>query len=147
MHRRILIVEDEASLRRIIARNLTRRGDLVQEAETAEGAVSLLRAGQVDLILLDICLPDRSGWDVLRDMRDRQVSVPTIVISAVRVSPQRLAEFRPLAYLPKPFPLDALLRLVESDDLPASAEAIREPMHSTAGQRADVVGSPEESYR
>jgi hypothetical protein len=35
-----------------------------------------------------------------------------VVLSAVRVSPRRLAEFRPLAYLPKPFPLDSLLRLV-----------------------------------
>jgi hypothetical protein len=38
--------------------------------------------------------------------------VPTIVISAVRMTQSRLGEFRPLAYLPKPFPLEALLRLV-----------------------------------
>ncbi len=147
MHRRILIVEDEEPLRRIIARNLTRRGYPVQEAETAEEAISLLRAGQVDLILLDICLPDRSGWDVLRGMRERGASVPTIVVSAVRVSPQRLAEFRPLAYLPKPFPLDALLRLVEGDGLPAAPEASPEAVHPAIGRRADPVGSLEWSQR
>ncbi len=38
-------------------------------------------------------------------------SAPVVVLSAVRVSPGRLAEFRPLAYLPKPFPIEALLRL------------------------------------
>ena len=37
--------------------------------------------------------------------------LPVVVLSAVRVSPGRLAEFRPLAYLPKPFPIEALLRL------------------------------------
>jgi DNA-binding response OmpR family regulator len=65
-----------------------------------------------DLILLDINLPDRTGWDVLRELRRRQNEIPTIVISAVRANPSRLAEFHPLAYLPKPFPIEALLRLV-----------------------------------
>jgi hypothetical protein len=40
--------------------------------------------------------------------------MPTIVVSAVRVSQNRLEEFQPLALLPKPFPIDALLRLVVS---------------------------------
>jgi hypothetical protein len=40
------------------------------------------------------------------------MEIPTIVVSAVRVSQSRLDEFHPTAYLPKPFPLDALLRLV-----------------------------------
>jgi DNA-binding response OmpR family regulator len=65
-----------------------------------------------DLILLDINLPDRSGWDVLRDLKQRNIDVPTIVVSAVQVSRVRLDEFHAMAYLPKPFPIDALLRLV-----------------------------------
>ena len=65
-----------------------------------------------DLILLDINLPDRTGWDVLRDLERRNIDVPTIVVSAVRVSQSRLDEFHPMAYLPKPFPIEALLRLV-----------------------------------
>ena len=50
----------------------------------------------------------------MRELRALGKEVPTAVISAVRVSPQRLQEFRPIAYLPKPFPLEALLRLVET---------------------------------
>jgi hypothetical protein len=50
--------------------------------------------------------------DVLRGLNQRNVQVPTIVVSAVRVSQSRLDEFQPLAYLPKPFPIEALLRLV-----------------------------------
>jgi DNA-binding response OmpR family regulator len=49
---------------------------------------------------------------VLRDLQRRHIAVPTIVVSAVRVSQSRLDEFKPMAYLPKPFPIDALLRLV-----------------------------------
>jgi DNA-binding response OmpR family regulator len=112
MYRRVTIVEDEATLRRIITRNLVSRGLEVQEAETAEEALRLLRDERPDLLLLDVNLPDRSGWDILRELRSRGIEVPTIVVSAVHCTPARLDEFRPLAYLPKPFPLEALLRLV-----------------------------------
>lgn len=112
MYRRILIVEDEATLRRIIVRNLAGRGHLVREAATAAEGGGAVLAERPDLLLLDINLPDRSGWDLLRELGRRGVAVPTVVVSAVRVSPSRLAEFRPLAYLPKPFPIEALLRLV-----------------------------------
>jgi hypothetical protein len=49
---------------------------------------------------------------VLRELKRRGTEVPTIVVSAVHISQNRLDEFQPLAYLPKPFPIDALLRLV-----------------------------------
>jgi DNA-binding response OmpR family regulator len=111
-HRRVLLVEDEAALRRVIARNLTGRGLDVSEAATVAEALEALSSELPDLILLDINLPDRSGWDVLRDLQRRRINVPTIVVSAVRVSQSRLDEFQPMAYLPKPFPIDALLRLV-----------------------------------
>ena len=111
-HRRVLLVEDEPALRRIIARNLTTRGLDVAEAGTVGEALTALNFGTPDLILLDINLPDRSGWDVLRDLQRRHIAVPTIVVSAVRVSQSRLDEFQPMAFLPKPFSIDALLRLV-----------------------------------
>ena len=111
-YRRVLIVEDEATLRRVVARNLTGRGLQVREADSAEAALGAVAQERPDLLLLDINLPDRTGWDVLRELRRRETDVPTIVISAVRANPRRLVEFQPLAYLPKPFPLEALLRLV-----------------------------------
>lgn len=111
-YRRVLLVEDEATLRRIIARNLSGRGHQVEEVATASEAIRAASAARPDLILLDINLPDRTGWDVWRELRARGIEVPTIIVSAVRVSQGRLAEFPPLAYLPKPFPLEALLRVI-----------------------------------
>jgi DNA-binding response OmpR family regulator len=111
-YRRVLVVEDESSLRKIIARNLSARGVEVGEAGTAAQAVESACSDKPDLLLLDINLPDKSGWDVLRELKLRGNEVPTIVVSAVRVSQSRLDEFHPLAYLPKPFPIEALLRLV-----------------------------------
>jgi DNA-binding response OmpR family regulator len=117
-YRRILIVEDDPTLRHLVSRNLASRGHLVLEAESAAEAASAIRAERPDLILLDINLPDRTGWDVLRELRNKGIAIPTVVVSAVRVSPNRLAEFRPLGYLPKPFPLEALLRLVDGESPP-----------------------------
>lgn len=68
-YRRVLIVEDEAQLRRIIARNLTSRGLDVREADCADAAVSAVASERPDLLLLDINLPDRTGWEVLRPAR------------------------------------------------------------------------------
>jgi DNA-binding response OmpR family regulator len=111
-YRSVLLVEDEATFRRVIARNLSGRGLDVREVGTAAEAVDVSTADRPDLMLLDINLPDRSGWDVLRELHRLGIDVPTIVVSAVRVSQSRLEEFHPMAYLPKPFPLEALLRLV-----------------------------------
>jgi DNA-binding response OmpR family regulator len=119
---RILIVEDEPVFRAIVSRNLRARGCEVEEAETAAAALSSLSRQLPDLILLDISLPDRSGWDLLRQLQAQGKIVPTVIVSAVRVSQDRLDEFKPLAYLPKPFPLEALLRIVETGQ-PAEVEA------------------------
>jgi CheY-like chemotaxis protein len=114
MYNKILVVEDEAVFRKIIARNLAAHGCEVIEAEAVDQAIEQLAAGP-DLILLDINLPDRSGWEVLRHLQRAGRDIPVVIVSAVRVSPERLAAFRPLGYLPKPFPLEALLRIVNGE--------------------------------
>jgi DNA-binding response OmpR family regulator len=98
---------------------------MVFEAGDSASAVNLAIKEQPDLMLLDINLPDRTGWDVLRELRSQGNEVPTIVVSAVRVSSGRLAEFNLVAYLPKPFPLETLLRLIggENDSFDAASES------------------------
>lgn len=116
---RILLVEDDETLRDLISRNLRIRGHEVIEAASARAALAQLRTQQLDLVLLDINLPDQTGWDILRAAVSEQLlpvvsqeeNIPVVVLSAVRVTAARLAEFHPLAYLPKPFPMEALLRL------------------------------------
>ncbi len=119
---RILLVEDDEVLCDLVNRNLEARGHEVSIAEDAHKALTFLRATTYDLIVLDINLPDQTGWDILRAalsegsikplvIEGQGEKLPVVVLSAVRVGPGRLAEFHPLAYLPKPFPMDALLRL------------------------------------
>ena len=119
---RILLVEDDEVLCDLVNRNLEARGHEVNIAVDAHKALMFLRSTTYDLIVLDINLPDQTGWDVLRSalsegyikplmLEGQGEKLPVVVLSAVRVGPGRLAEFHPLAYLPKPFPMDALLRL------------------------------------
>ena len=116
----ILIVEDDLHLRRIIALNLARHGYSVAEADsvgTANEACTVTPA-PFDLILLDIDLPDGTGWDVLRQLTacapaPGQAYPPVIVMTALRPNPSRIATFHPAGVLLKPFPIAALLQLIE----------------------------------
>jgi CheY-like chemotaxis protein len=122
----VLVIEDEAPLRRIITLNLARRGYTVAEADSVASADEALAATvePFDAILLDVNLPDHTGWDVLRHLpettEERETTEETrlhrphvIVIAAVRPVQARLDEFHPDAVLVKPFPMDVLARLLE----------------------------------
>lgn len=102
-HKLVLLVKDEATLWRIIARNLVARGHRVVEADSARDALARLNEDEPDLLLLDINLPGRSRWDILREIRRQGKNVRAVIVSAVRVNPARLDEFGPLSFLPKPF--------------------------------------------
>jgi DNA-binding response OmpR family regulator len=128
---RVLVVEDEDQLRRILVRNLAQRGYAVREARTVEAAVAICADAPPDVVVLDINLPDASGWDVLRGLAARGLARPRIVaVSAVPPNQKRLAEFCPAAFLLKPFPIDALLRAVaraapaERDDVRRDSAAV-----------------------
>jgi DNA-binding response OmpR family regulator len=120
-YRNVLVIEDDDAFARVIERNLTSRGVLVRRVATVASACAAIKADRPDLLLLDINLPDRTGWDVLRDPATAAARIPVIVLSATPLKPDRVAEFQPLAYLPKPFPLESLLRLVVGE--PSGIEA------------------------
>jgi DNA-binding response OmpR family regulator len=110
----ILLVEDEPRLRSTLVRSLQGRAFQVVEATTAAEAITAVRGSRFDLMLLDVNLPDATGWDVLRELRGAGRQTPVVVLSAVLPSPARVREFRPFGVLHKPFPIDALLRLIHS---------------------------------
>lgn len=108
----ILIIDDEPRLRQTIARSLAAHGHAVDQAGNCREAIEAATKTTYDLLLLDVNLPDATGWDVLRELEAAGRSRPTIVVSAVPPSAKRVKEFQPFGVLHKPFPMDALLRLV-----------------------------------
>ena len=112
---RILLVEDDESLRRILARHLRSRGYELDEAASSEEVVTMLAAGvRPAVVLLDINLPGDNGWDLLRGPSLAAAgSPPVIITSAITINPRRLAEFGIAGYLPKPFPLETLTATVD----------------------------------
>lgn len=120
----ILLVEDELPFRRIITLNLAQRGYSVAEADNVECACEMALAAweagfPFDLIILETHLATRCGWDLLRQLRAPEVAAAgmplprAIIMSALPVARSRIAEFAPVASLLKPFPISALMRLVE----------------------------------
>ncbi|MEO8286552.1 MAG: response regulator [Chloroflexota bacterium] len=112
----ILIVEDEERLQQVLARTLEQSGYTVHTAVTAEQAIQTVRDQRPDLLVLDINLPDSTGWDLLRRLEAQGITcanLHTIIISATHPDHRRLARFRPVVFLAKPFAISTLRRLIE----------------------------------
>ncbi len=114
MNNDILLVDDETSIREVLSMALRGRGYVVRTAATGEDALAAIAEASPAVLLLDINLPDITGWEVLRRaaLPDR-MQMPVVVLSAAPISRSRIAEFEPTGVLVKPFPMDALLRLIE----------------------------------
>lgn len=105
----ILLVEDEHHVRHALGKALTRHGHEVSEAGSAGDATALLGTREFDVLVVDINLPDATGWDVLRARSPGpNATTPAVVMSALQPSVLRVREFAPVGVLLKPFPVDAL---------------------------------------
>jgi two-component system response regulator MprA len=120
----VLLVDDEEPILNVLARSLIARGYVVRTAATGEDALLALTEAVPDVMLLDINLPDITGWEVLRRMsHSDRGRVPVVVLSASPLAPHRVDEFKPAGMLIKPFPIEALLRLVQDVSATASVAA------------------------
>ncbi len=79
--RRILIIEDEAVIRKAIRMACEKDGYEVVEAESGSDGLRLCQEAEPDLLLLDLMLPDISGFDVCREIRKTGSGVPIIILS------------------------------------------------------------------
>jgi DNA-binding response OmpR family regulator len=104
---RILVVDDDAANRELLARRLEHEGYTVQMAAHGEDALARLAMDPVDLILLDVMMPGLSGYEVLEAIKEQNEwhDIPVIMISALdeMQSVVRCIEHGAEDYLPKPF--------------------------------------------
>jgi DNA-binding response OmpR family regulator len=107
---RLLLVEDEKRVASFVARSLQENQNEVDVAETGEKGLELVFGGTYDLILLDIRLPNLSGVEICRQMRDAGIETPVLMLTARSLVEQRVEGLDAGAddYLTKPFALAEL---------------------------------------
>ena len=114
---RVLIADDDPSIRRMLGRSLERAGYQIADACDGGEALEAMRGGQADLVLLDLMMPRVTGWEVLaeRAAAPELRKIPVIVITAARGDAvAQIPEDTICALLLKPFELEKLQMLVES---------------------------------
>jgi DNA-binding response OmpR family regulator len=80
--RKVLVIDDEAMIRKTVRLACEKEGYAVQEAENGTEALAKVESFRPDIILLDLMLPDISGFDVCRDIRRSGTKVPILILSA-----------------------------------------------------------------
>jgi two-component system, OmpR family, alkaline phosphatase synthesis response regulator PhoP len=152
--RRILVVEDDRTLRQALTFNLSREGYDVRVAVDGEQALAAARDTGLDLILLDVMLPGMSGLEVLRVIRGEGVATPVIVVSAKGDEIDRVVGLKVGAddYVSKPFSRPELLARIEAVlRRQRQTAAVEEPggtvrsgelVVDTASRQASFAGDP-----
>lgn len=138
---RILVVDDEPSLSRALKINLSARGYQVITAADAGAALRAMADAHVDLVLLDLGLPDADGMEVLAGIRGWS-SVPIIVLSARQAADDKVEALDAGAddYVTKPFELTELLARIRAG-LRHRREAPAEPVLSAGELQIDLARS------
>ena len=112
---RILVVDDDDSIREFVAMALEDEGYQVVTASQGAQALQVAAATPPDLILLDMRMPVMDGWEFARIYRQQSCPhAPIIILSAARNGAAITAEIGAVDYLAKPFELAQLLALVKS---------------------------------
>ncbi|MEV6006643.1 response regulator transcription factor [Streptomyces sp. NPDC051976] len=108
---RVLVVDDDAAIRRSLGRALRLRGFAVSEADGGAAALDLLGRTPPDVLVLDISMPDVNGIEVCRTLRADGSDLPVLVLSALDEVGDRVAGLQAGAddYLVKPFALEELV--------------------------------------
>ncbi|MFQ5827223.1 MAG: response regulator [Dehalococcoidia bacterium] len=113
---KILVVEDDLNLRRIVSLNLRKRDYLVVEASNGRQALTLVADELPDLILLDLAIPSLSGWKVLTAIKRphhlRKIPVIIMTASAAETERERALGMGAASYLVKPFGVATLMQEV-----------------------------------
>ncbi|MEP7008785.1 MAG: response regulator transcription factor [Acidobacteriota bacterium] len=113
---RILLVEDEPSLQLTLSDRLKSEGYRVEPAITGDAGEARALAESFDLIILDVMLPGKNGFDVCRDLRQRGLDVPILMLTARTQVVDRVVGLKLGAddYLSKPFEAIELLARIEA---------------------------------
>lgn len=162
MSAHVLVVDDDAEIRRLLSRYLGEQGFRVSAAGSRREFEEKLALGRIDIAIVDVLLPDGSGLDICRNLRDRTPHIPVILVTALKEEVDRVIglELGADDYMGKPFSprellarIRAVLRRVkdtgqgasEQDDVYRFAQFSADPstreVRSEAGDLIDLTGA------
>jgi two-component system response regulator PilR (NtrC family) len=145
---RVLVVDDERSMQEFLEILLRKEGYDVTTAGDVAGALLALESDDYDLVVSDIQMPDRSGLDLLRAIRQTQPDVLVVMITAFATTETAIAAMKEGAYdyITKPFKVDEIKLVVqkalEKKLLSAENARLRHELRSERQQRHLVGNSP-----
>ena len=132
----ILVADDDAGIRTVINQALQRAGYQVRDAADAAGLWQMVSAGEGNLVVTDVILPDENVFDLLPRIKSLRPELPVVVMSAQNnvLTAIAAAEGGAYEYLPKPFDLRELTSIVQ--------RALAAPKRLSANEDADEVRLP-----
>ena len=139
---RVLVVDDEPYIVRALTRVLTSAGHEVKTASNGEEAVEMFRQGGIEVVVSDVAMPRMDGLRLLRKLREVDLDVPVILVTAGPTveSAMQAVEHGAFRYLTKPVDIDELTKVVNSAvGLSRMAKVRREALES-AGTLAQQIG-------
>ncbi|MEJ2215725.1 MAG: response regulator transcription factor [Gemmatimonadota bacterium] len=151
----VLVVEDERDIAALVAYHLTREGYSVRTVSNGSDALEAVAAQRPDLVVLDLMLPEWSGYDILKEVRRRPelADVPVVVLTARREEADRIKglELGADDYVTKPFSpqelvlrIGAVLRRVQAPSVAGSGRVLRggPVVMDLSAMQVSVDGSP-----
>ena len=113
---RVLLVEDDLTASRGIALMLRGQGAIVDETDTGEEALELVKHYDYDIVVLDLILPDMEGYEVVRRMRGARVETPVLILSGLTRPQAKVKGFGMGAddYITKPFDKSELIARIQA---------------------------------
>ena len=140
MKKRILLADDDASIRRLVGRILEIENYEVWPAKTGREAAAKFLDGPPDLVLLDLNMPDKDGWEAWHLMSSLHPMVPVIVITARPHQYEQAVRMRIDALMEKPLDLFVLLQTVK--ELLAEPDTQRVARVNDPNFRTAMLGIP-----
>jgi two-component system nitrogen regulation response regulator GlnG len=131
VHGQILVADDDAAIRTVLTQALSRAGHEVRVTSNAGTLWRWVAAGEGDLVITDVVMPDENAFDMLPRIRKARPELPVVVMSAQKtfITAIRASEAGAYEYLPKPFDLTELLGIVQ--------RALAEPRKAKADHRPE----------
>ncbi len=139
----ILVVDDDAAVRTVLTRALTRAGYKVSSGGNASAMWQMINSGEGDVLITDVVLPDENAFEMIPRIKSRRPDMPIIVMSAQNTIMTAItaAERGAFEYLPKPFDLNEMLGVVRRAlEQAASAAARKKTAGGLAGEDLPLIG-------